>query len=61
MSYTCVKEASHLLLYIVYYAKESFIEHLNSYLEEFRGDSSEPVTGNSATLFSYTKCIAISF
>ena len=41
--------------------QESFIQHLNSYLKEFRGDSSEPFTGNSATLFGYTKCVAISF
>ena len=27
----------------------------------FRGDSLEPFTGNSATLFDYTKCVAISF
>ena len=30
--------------------QESFIQHLNYYLEESRGDSLEPVTGNSATL-----------
>jgi len=41
--------------------QESFIYHLNSYLEEFRGDSPEPFTGNSATLFGYTKCVAFSF
>ena len=40
--------------------QEIFI-FLNSYLEEFRGDSPEPFTGNSATLFGYTKCVAISF
>ena len=27
----------------------------------FRGDSPESVTGNSATLYGYTKCVAISF
>ena len=30
-------------------------------LEEFRGDSPEPFTGNSATLFGYTKCVALVF
>ena len=38
-----------------------FYMALNSYLEEFRGDSPEPLTGNSATLFGYSKCIAFSF
>ena len=28
---------------------------------EIRGDSSEPFTGNSATLFGYTKCVTIYF
>ena len=41
--------------------QESFIEHLNSYSEEFRGDSPEPFAGNSATLIGYTKCVAINF
>ena len=41
--------------------QESFISHLNSYLEEFRGVSPEPFTGNSATLVGYTKYVAISF
>ena len=31
------------------------------YLEEFRGDSQEPFTGNSVTLFAYTKCVTINF
>ena len=30
-------------------------------LEKFRGDSPEPFTRNSAILFGYTKCVAISF
>ena len=34
--------------------QESFIQHLNSYLEESREVSSEPLTGNSATLVGYT-------
>ena len=34
--------------------QENFIYQLNSYLEESRGDSPEPITGNSATLFGCT-------
>ena len=44
---------------ILVFNEESFIYHLNSYLEEFRGDSPEPLTGNLAILFGYTKCVAI--
>ena len=41
--------------------QESFIWHLNSYSEESRGVSPEPFTGNSATLFGYTKYIQLVF
>ena len=41
--------------------QESFTLYLNFYLEEFKGDSPKPFTGNSATLFGYTRCVAISF
>ena len=46
---------------ILVFNQESFTWHLNSYLEEFRGHSPEPFTGNSATLFGCTKCVLISF
>ena len=49
------------ILYAWYCLCVPILEHLNSYLEEFRGDSLEPFTGNSVTLFGYTKCVAFSF
>ena len=41
--------------------QESFILHLNSYLEESTGVSPEPFTGNSTTLFGYTKVLQLVF
>ena len=58
ISYTCL---CCLCVPILVFNQESFTSHLNSYSEEFRGVSPKPFTGNSATLFGYTKCVALSF